>query len=283
MSVITSGLPFIYRPDKAHVWVEDIITEQYLSEIWQDSSIVFHVGGGNQTIRAVAHAAVSQGHPNVLGIIDRDYGQTNFNQWTNPASTARVLSLPVHELENYLLDSDALAGCVLNNLGRTPAAIDMHIRHVAGLYEWQVSAAQVIAEWRDAFQSDFPAHPSRVEAADNLTTQAYLQGAPWYAALSARANTVTAAGEPATTLAVKYAMTNTWLLGGDWKERFPGKEIFRDVRGYIYDPAALGALAGGIQPDTDVAKAVATWQRNNTRIPPALQALQTVIHTKTGV
>jgi len=84
-------------------------------------------------------------------------------------------------------------------------------------------------------------------------------------------------------LAAAHANVTAWLGSVDWKIRFPAKQIFRDVRGYIYDPTALGAPSTGIQPDIDVAVAVANWQRSNGRVPPELQTLQTVIHAKAGV
>jgi len=283
MSRITTGLPLVYRPDKAHVWVEDMLTAQYLQELWQDAGIVFHVGGGNQTIKAVTHDAAAEGLRNVLGMVDRDFGDTNFVQWTNPASGASVMILPGHELENYLLDEDALAGCALNNQRRTVADVAAYTRNTASLCEWQVAAAQVIASWRDTFQADFPSHPSRVAAHDQPSTLALLLLLPWYVAAVTRANAITAPGEPAAALAAAHANVTAWLSSADWKSRFPGKQIFRDVRGYIYDPAAFGAPSTGIQPDIDVAVAVAIWQRSNGRVPTELQTLHAVIHAKAGV
>lgn len=179
MTRMTTGLPLVYRPDKAHVWVEDAITRQYLQELWQDAGIVFHVGGGGPVIRAVAHDATSQGVGTVVGVMDRDFGDTNFAQWTNPASTARVMVLPVHEIENYLLDADALSGCALNNRGRSAAEVEAYVRNTAALCEWQVAASQVIASWRREFQADFPGHPTRDEARDRATALAHLTALPW--------------------------------------------------------------------------------------------------------
>jgi hypothetical protein len=215
--------------------------------------------------------------------VDRDFGDTNISQWGNPASTASVMVLPVHELENYLLEEDALAGCALNNQGRTVAEVAAYTRRSADLCEWQVAAAQAVASWRDTFQSDFPAHPSRDTVYDQRSALSFLQSLPWYGAVVSRAATITATGQPAAALALAHGNVSAWLASAEWKNRFPGKEIFRDVRGYIYDPAALGAPSTGTQPDIDVAVAVAIWQRSNGRVPPELQTLLGVVHAKAGV
>ena len=66
-----------------------------------------------------------------------------------------------------------------------------------------------------------------------------------------------AAGEPDASLTSAHTEVASWLANGQWKSRFPGKGLFRDVRGYVYNPAALGARATGVQPDIDLAVAVA--------------------------
>lgn len=283
MSTVTSGLSLIYRPDKAHLWVEDSLTREYLDECWQDADIQIHIGGGNQTIRAVAHDAANQGWRHVVGLIDRDYGQSNYAQWSNPNSGARVLVLPAHELENYLLQEDALAGCTLNTLGRSVADIVSHLRHVASLCEWQVSACKVIAGWHDLFNSDFPSHPSRNQAHDQPSALAVLQNYPWYAQVTNRATRVAQAGEPLNSLTTAHGAVAGWLAGVAWKQEFPGKELYRDIRGFVYSPAPGGAPGAGVQADIDVAKAIARWQRANNGVPAEIQELRTVVRAKAGI
>jgi len=280
MTTPITGLPLVYRQDKAHLWVEDALTKEYLIEIWQDSGIEIHIGGGNPTIRAVAEEASKQKFPNVLGLVDRDYEPSNYAQWENPASGARVLTLPVHEMENYLLDETALAGCSLNSQKRSIDDIRGRLRHQAGLYEWHTAVCCVLAEWRRLFNSDFPRHPARDLTTDQTTAMTYLKKEPWFVQLASRTTQATAAGNLDTALAAAHTKVIEWLKNGQWRQEFCGKEIFRDIRGYIYSPPTDSVANSR---DIDVAKSVAEWQRSNNKIPKEISELQKVVHIKAGI
>lgn len=115
----TALFPGFYR-GAINLWVEDELTRDYLRKVWQeDPAIVFYVGGGNEGITAVLKEAELAGLHNVFALIDRDFGITNRADWNNPAKTSRRFVGSVHEVENHLLDADALAGCALNTGGRT--------------------------------------------------------------------------------------------------------------------------------------------------------------------
>src|SRR5690348_16926309 len=103
-----------------NLWVEDELSREYLSKIWNTPPDVFFlIGGGNEGVNAVVKDAESAGFPNVFGLIDCDFRPTNRIHWNAPAKTFRTFVLPVHEIENYLLDPQALAASRLNTLGRT--------------------------------------------------------------------------------------------------------------------------------------------------------------------
>ncbi len=70
----------------------------------------FLIGGGSDGAGAILKDADDAGYTNVFGLTDRDFRPSNVADWTNPANTFRKFVLPVHEVENYLLDALAFAG-----------------------------------------------------------------------------------------------------------------------------------------------------------------------------
>jgi hypothetical protein len=109
---VASHLAAIYTAPLV-LWVEDPLTRDYLDAIWTDPDIRFLIAGGNESIPTVVEGARSDGHAHVFGFIDRDFRTSNRARWANPASRVSVFIPEAHEVENYLLDVDALAGCAL--------------------------------------------------------------------------------------------------------------------------------------------------------------------------
>jgi hypothetical protein len=104
------ALSTLYR-GTINLWVEDELTREYLSEIWNDPSVAFLIGGGNEGVRAIVEDAEKAGYRSVFALVDRDYRPSNQAGWLDPSKTFRTFILPVHEVENYLLDAAALASC----------------------------------------------------------------------------------------------------------------------------------------------------------------------------
>lgn len=120
-----------------NLWVEDRLTREYLSRIWNDADVRFFVGGGNDGVRALAEDAADNGFSNVFGLTDRDFRPSNKRDWTNPQKNFRTFVLPAHEIENYLLDAHALAACRFNNRKLTADAIEEFMwSFAAGLCWW---------------------------------------------------------------------------------------------------------------------------------------------------
>ena len=89
----------LYR-GSINLWVEDALTREYLSTLWNDPSVFFLVGGGNEGVRAIVKDAEEAGFANVFGLTDRDFRPTNTSAWIDPLKTFRTFVLPVHEIEN---------------------------------------------------------------------------------------------------------------------------------------------------------------------------------------
>ena len=115
-----------------NLWVEDELTRAYLSAVWNSPAVAFFIGGGNEGVRAIVKDAEESGFTNVFALIDRDFRQTNKPGWSDPKKTSRTFVLPVHEIENYLLDAGALAESRFNNLKKTENQIKTIMGAAAG-------------------------------------------------------------------------------------------------------------------------------------------------------
>jgi len=72
------------------------------------------------------------------------------------------------------------------------------------------------------------------------------------------------------------------LKNDNWKRTFSGKEILRDVRGFVYDPPASHVVSSATH-DIDLARSIARWQVSNNRVPAELTTLLGHIRTKAGI
>ncbi len=103
----------------AVLWVEDELTRDYLSHLWQnDPDIKFCIAGGIGNVNSAVHDARAKGYRHVFGVRDRDFKKTNRHRWENDQSDISVFVFDSHEIENYFLLPDALADCDLNTGNR---------------------------------------------------------------------------------------------------------------------------------------------------------------------
>ncbi len=281
MSLAVSMSAF-YRPDRIHLWVEDSVTREYLGACWNDSDIVFHIAGGNQGVDAILKDAQDQGFVTVFGFVDQDFGPTNRGDWRNPAKTFRRFVSGAHEVENYLLDTEALAGCNLNTDRRTPAQITQRFEQRAAELVWWTACRRVIKQLRAEFCQGFVTHPKCPDVTDLQTAQGWIVTQDWFKQIKARANLVSTPGEIAQRLNVAYRDADTELKDGRWRTSFSGKELFRHARDYVYTkhPAPT---ASATDLDADVARSVAQWQVASNRVPAEVTELRMALRDRLGI
>ena len=221
----TARFPGFYR-GAINLWVEDTLTRDYPRKVWPDDpAVVFYVGGGNEGVSAVLREAEIAGLTNVFAFIDRDFGLTNRPSWNNAVASRRLVS-SVHEVENHILDVDALAGCSLNTGGKNAADIEARMRQRATELAWWMACRCVIAEARRTTLSDFPAHPTCPPVVDQPTAEGYLLALPWWGDIQAFAPSLTNPNLQ-TRLVAHHAVAAGWIANGQWVAEFPGKELFR--------------------------------------------------------
>jgi hypothetical protein len=64
-------------------------------------------------------------------------------------------------------------------------------------------------------------------------------------------------------LQAAHTAASAALADGSWRTSFPGKEIFREISGYVHQNA------GGVSARIDLVKAVGNWQRANGNLAQA--------------
>ncbi len=125
----TSDLASILSQKPIVLIVEDRITKEYLYSVWGADQQYFNIltSGGHEVVKGVVADFRKHGHDTVFGLVDRDFGKDNVARWSATDSPPHVFQPRFHELENILLDCDALAGCALN-LRRTNPSTAAEIR-----------------------------------------------------------------------------------------------------------------------------------------------------------
>jgi len=263
--------------------VEDELTRQYLQRMGFVGPIVIHVAGSAGGVRALVDAARADGLFHVYGVVDQDYGQSNFSTWTKVGVDIKWFVLPVHEAENLLLDDVALENAPSNSFGRTAAQIGTCLYQHAQQLAWTVALRQVLVLLHGSLVDKFPKHKTFHTLADALQ---YITCSPWFTALSASTAWIGSGSTISAMLNTEHVNARTSLSAGAWKHTFPGKELFRVVRSYISQPLRQqpGVRAPtASQLDVTLAQEVADWQIANSAVPSCIAVLRDVIRSRHGV
>jgi len=260
------------------LWVEDSVTSTYLGECWNDSDIAFRLAGGIDGVRTIVRSAQANGFGHVFGFVDRDFGTSNRPFWLN-ANASAVFVPDIHEVENYLLTSDHLANCDLNNGGRSAAAVEDRLRNCAGTMVWWMACRQVLRDLRAEYETGFPPH-SRVST--QAEAEQHICGSGWYKALHSFFRTLVPAYKIRDRLTVAHGLFSGALASGQWRQSFSGKELLRDLHLWLYTPP-VGGAATAAERDRDLARSVARWQVANGAIPAEVTELRMALRHRVGI
>ena len=268
---------------RINLWVEDGLTRSYLGALWNDSAVKFLIGGGNQGVAAILRDAEDAGYTNVFGLVDQDHDRSNYPEWFDTSRSFRKFILPRHEIENYLLDTHALEGCVFNTRRLDAGRIDTILDEEAIRRCWWAACRDVISEIRELFFDDFIPHPKIPEIGSETSATDYIVSHAWFGSLSNRATGLDASDIDGR-LKRAYHIAVACCLNGDWRKEFPGKEFLRLVGGRIYDRSSLphGKKPSASEFDNDLAKAVARWQVDQGKVPSDLDQLLDALKKRIG-
>jgi hypothetical protein len=183
----------------------------------------------------------------------------------------------IHEIENYLLEAAHLAGCALNNGHRTTAAIDARLQTCAASMVWWMACRQVLANLRADFVTDFPQHS---HVATQAAAEALICGSPWYQNLRNVIRAAIPAYRIQARLAAAHPVMAAALGNGNWRTTYSGKEMLRNLHGWLYTPPPGSTPA---DCDRDLARAVGQWQRANGAVPAEVTELRVALRARVGI
>jgi len=255
------------------LFVEDPLTRDYLREIWEHATeVVFRLGGGNDGVRAIVRTFEEEGHPNVFGVTDRDFRDANHKDWFSSAKTFRTFVLPVHEIENYLLNADALHASTFRNRNLSPVEIEARMCKKATKLCWWAACRETIAELKRRFREPFVPDPSQA-VVDRKAAIDHICDSPWFTKLEAEAARSTRV-DVHKLLGANHVRMIARLDDGSWRQDFAGKEILRDVAGWMCDQTKLARRpARNADFHADLAKEIGRWQVANKTVPGDLSNL----------
>lgn len=253
-----------------NLWVEDALTRDYLAEVWADqrAQVKFLIGGGRAGVAAILRDAEDADYKNVFGYVDRDFGDSNRDRWEAPEFTGLRYVSSVHEIENHLLDDEAVAqsGTVPN---LTPDMVRQEHWQRTSQLLWWVSVGRVLSQLHDQAVAGFPALPPQ-SLADQASAESFLLNCEW-----ASATLPGLLALNADRLREMLRVSHEWAVNcrddqERWRREFPGKDLFRAVRGRFYQGRPKTSTA---ELDSDLAKLVGRWQLKNNRVPQELNEL----------
>lgn len=273
-------IPAMYRGRAINLWVEDAVVAAYLREVWADREIHILVGGGNDAVWAMANHAHEHRYPNVFGLIDREFGDSNYADWMLPQKEFRTFRLPCLEIENLFLDFEALAGCIANNNRKSVEDIRNRVEQLATSLVPYMACRAVISSMRHLVLDGFSEHPKRTAVLDLSVAESLIVTSPWFGRIAPDTRDELNVIHIRKRLRLFDEQYRADLASGDrWKQTFSGKELFRDVASFIYQ----GVRVRGQQRDIDVAKAIARWQLQNGAVPSVVLELRDAMRLRLGI
>lgn len=262
------------------VWVEDQVTHDVLKELWAGAQINVLVASGKLGVSYMTRSRPDGVQGQVFGIVDRDFDEDNQAKWLSKDVT--VLSLPVHELENLLLDFE-----VLHQLCGTesPNEIEQRAKTYAEKRLYFMACKAVLRTMQNVLGSDFPADPPQTIASIEAAAQ-HLANTNYWTKHAAKWNQWNNPDHRWQALVAEETRLSADLQSGAWLQTFSGKELFRYLRGSVpklHTPKMPSLSTGRVNHDLDLAKRIAAKMVELDRIPPVITELKRVLRTKAGL
>ncbi len=256
------------------------MTLAYLRATWQSPrDIHFMIGGGNDGVHALVNMFAESGYQNVFGVTDRDFRQSNVDQWLNESKNFRTFVLPVHEIENYLLDADALHSSVYHNRKLDLGDIEEKMTDIARGQCWWAACRDVIAELKRRFREPFVSDP-KLSVTDENSAFDHICNSDWFSKLQSELERSTQ-DEIRQLLINANQQSNLAIHNGEWKKDFAGKEILRNVGNWICDrPSLVVPPPNGVEYYVDLAKQIAGRQVRNNSVPSDVIQLRQAISAR---
>jgi len=271
------GLSALYGSQPLFVWVEDEATRIALTTAWAGDSVAIHIGGSNDTIRAVVNDAWRNGINHVFGVVDRDHGRSNNAQWLSPPNSLRVYVLQSPEIETLALDPLSIAECAYNTAGRTEAEIETKLQEIAAGMNWWMACCSVLMTVKGRRNAGFPPFPAVARVTSESSALACITSADWFSKTAATLAGLATMGWLTTELRAEEARISATIANGTWRSELSGKQVFQQVSDFVF--------TRGVVPDKHAALLQAVIQRqvDTGRMPLELSSLRTSLRVRVGL
>lgn len=270
-----SPLSSFYKSAPICLWVEDEETRTYLSTAWDgDGAIAIGVANGNSQLKALVNSARNDGARNVFAFRDRDFTKGNRGKWSSPS--VDVFATSVLEVENYLLDADAIRQSTVNTSGKSASDIEAEMRAFAQRLDWWMACRATITELRDAVTEDFVNHPKWTKVTGLSEAEDSILQSWWWQNRMA-VSTAWSDTHVRDRIAHHHGLFAQMLTDGSWKQEFSGKEIVDQLRQSVWTgPTVIPGRAGKIE----FFRAVAESQRRRVRLPSDVTDLRAELRSR---
>lgn len=264
--------------------VEDRITKEYLYAIWGADQQHFNIltSGGHQVVTGTVQDLRKHGSKTVFGLIDKDFAQNNVARWSDPNSPPDIFRPSFHELENFLLDWEALAGCDLNQRRSRPssaAEIENWAKSEAEKQPWWLACRKCLSALQQRHGHGFPSAPTVATMTNLQSAHDYIANSLWFSSLQATTNEILNNKHIEKQLNDAEGEYRLDLTSGKWIQTFSGKEIFNHILSRIHSIRPTPTA----EPNVDLAKSVGKWQLAKQAIPPELDKLRHVMKNRVGI
>lgn len=268
----------MYNRFPLYLVVEDEETRTYLQQVWAGESLIgFYVAGGLGHVQAAVTAARNDGHTHVFGLRDRDFGPGNRARWNERG--VLVFVSDACEVENLLLDAEAIARCDVNTANKDAPQIERDMLALARPLVWWMASRRTIAELRDGVFKDFIEHPPRAAVHDEVTAIDAVVQHPWWTGvlpgLSAAWGSRAHVEARLRAHAADYAQM---LTTSAWKQEYSGKEILRDLMTRVWTRSRPSDPEGRVT----FVQSIARTQREIGRVPLEIRELRTALRARIG-
>jgi hypothetical protein len=251
----------LYKDRPITLWVEDGLTRDYLTAAWDDpKEIRLLIAGDSSAVSALVKSARQSGYGSVFGVCDRDFGTTNYGEWS---TTTAVFRLQMHEIENALLAPPSLHAA-LTVLGRTRSESDLRTRLAseAAVACWGMALGSTLAWIRTVLQQDFPPSNGLVTVPDQAAALQRIVGSSWWATRLPSIAAMLTPARIAQQLNQSHAAYKQDLGSEAFLTSFAGKELLGRCLSWLVQQG------NGPHPtESDLAKAVGSAQRVAGTVP----------------
>jgi len=280
--IVPSELSSLLSARPIVLWVEDELTKEYLLRVWRPDDRLFQIivgGSMNSVIAVVNDLREAKECRHVFGLIDRDFRDSDKSKWHS--DDVLVLQPTVMEIENFLLSWEALAGCDQNtkHFGRTIDQISQRAQQEAQRMTWWMACRTVLSDVYGKLIEGFPEHPKIDNIQDKAQAETYILNHSWHGNFPAKAKQIQNKSSITKDLVDAHTLHQKQLSDDTWISEYSGKEIFRHIRGYLFNrvydsPESM---------DEDLAKSVGEWQITNGKVPQELIELKNAIKSRVGL